>query len=88
MAFQITFYALSEHAFDLGPSRSSACLLVLYAAATVSAEVTIVDEAFASVVTVSYFSIALRYGLTFSHVITVAYIILNRMRMPSSKISR
>ena len=88
VSFQITFYALSEHAFGLGPSRSSVFLLVLYAATTVSAEITVVDSAFASVVTASYSSIALRYGLKVSHVVTVVYIILNRVKMPSSHVSR
>lgn len=87
-SFQITFYALSEHAFDRGPSRSSGYLLLLYAAVAVSAEITVVDATFASVVTASYSSIALRYGLKLSHAITVVYIILNRMKMPSSHLSR
>ena len=86
--FQITFYALSEHAFGRGLGLSSAFLLLLYVTATASAEVTVVDSAFATVVTASYSSFALRYGLKVSHAVTAVYIILNRMKMPSSIISR
>ena len=86
--FQITFYALSEYAFGRGLSRSSAFLLLLYVAAIASAEITVVDSAFATVVTASYSSFGLRYGFKLSHAITAAYIILNRMKMPSSLISR
>ena len=86
--FQITFYALSEQAIGRGLGRSSSFLLLLYVAAIASAEVTVVDSAFATVVTATYSSFALRYGIKISHAVTAIYIILNRMRIPSSLISR
>ena len=88
---QITFYALSEHAFNCGPSRSSAYLLLLYAVACVSAETSAVaDAAFAAPVVVSMFFayLALRCGFEVSHAVTILYIILNRAKMPSSLAAR
>ena len=87
---QVTFYALTEHAFNCGPSRSWLCLLLLYAAACVSAEISeVADAAIAFVVASVFFScIALRCGFEVSHAVTILYVLLNRAKMPSSLAAR